>query len=67
MKVITKALVAAIKFAEFGCLKRNDDGSLDVSEDNMKAIGLTMEDMYNLQELRIKLEKKEENGQIELQ
>lgn len=58
MSEVAKALINAIKLTEIAVLDVKVDGHFDVSEESMNKIGVTMEDMYNLQQLRIKLENK---------
>lgn len=55
---IAVLLIKAIRFMELGCLEENTEGKHEVSPENMETLGVTFEDMRNLQQLRIKMEKK---------
>lgn len=49
-------LIQAIKLTELTVLELSENEKLDMSEKALSEIGVTIEDMYNLQQLRMKLE-----------
>jgi len=51
-------LTMAIKLTELAALHVNGYNDYDVFDSHLEEMGLTMEDMYNLQQLRMKLEQK---------
>lgn len=57
-KKAVSQLVLAIRLTELAALHVNGDNDYDVSDSRLEEMGLTMEDMYNLQQLCMKLEQK---------